>query len=95
MAVDLDELERLARAATPGPWTWDNAKGNEAFHLEGAADNYDDREILHAISGTIYSEHSSDPACIGVAEKHKAYISAVNPTVILELIERVRRAEAR
>ena len=27
MDIDLNELERLARSATPGPWFWTNNEG--------------------------------------------------------------------
>jgi hypothetical protein len=51
--LDLDELEKVARAATPGPWAWENlgSKGGNCWIVGCAYDN--DGQPL---SGQIFSE---------------------------------------
>jgi hypothetical protein len=84
--TDLDELERKARAATPGPWACNMVLTScgRAFRL-GAG------EMLTKGNGAciIYDDYG----CGDNAQKHNAiYIAAVSPSTILTLISEVREA---
>lgn len=79
---DLDRLEALARAATPGPWTWWTS--NSVLRL--SADDGIDGGVLHA-----YSRRSHADICCG--ESDRAFIAAANPAAVLALIALARRAK--
>ena len=79
--IDLDDLERKARAASPGPW-WRCTCCSMLYRHDGETDGARDY-IAEARGLKNRSAANSD------------YIAAMNPAVALELIERVRRAEAR
>lgn len=68
--AELNELEALAKAATPGPWKADSL--NNVRHRSGT--------VIHATIA--YIEPRATDA---------AYISAANPTVVLELIAELRK----
>jgi hypothetical protein len=79
--VDLGELERLALAASPGPWmSWiegrDHAAG-DAFIGTQAADLYP-RVVVDGKEWNPIWEADQD------------FIAAANPVVILELLRRLR-----
>lgn len=72
MKIDLKELEALARAATPGPWsTYDATACNGDFsHVE-----------IAGADGTVIVSEDAGPA------NHDSYfIAAANPAAVLELI---------
>lgn len=70
MAVDLDKLEAVAKAATPGPWRVDpNQHGIVRFN-----------------------DDVTTGFMIGRAQ-NATYVALANPAAILELVERVRKAE--
>lgn len=77
--IDIDKLEQLAKAATPGPWRFINRQDNQfvAYRKPGAA-----RGNLYAIC-----------ALPGVTAKTKdfRYIAAANPTAVLALIAELRK----
>lgn|SRR5574343_446175 len=84
--LDLDALERLARAATPGPWRW-----NDVHELVGPAVEVDYGSGPKRVEPTliqtdwqVYPPHGAD----------RDYFAAMSPDVILELVARLRRAEA-
>lgn len=79
---DLDKLEALARAATPGPWAWWTS--NSVLRL--SADDGIDGGVLHA-----YSRRSHADICCG--ESDRAFIAAANPAAVLALIAIARRAQ--
>lgn len=81
MNVDLDELERKARAATPGPWAWrdDRLYGPARVVDYGMGPERDDVLIIETDSG-VYPPESPD------AE----HIAANSPDVTLALVARVR-----
>lgn len=82
---DLDELERLAKAATPGPWEVDG-DGRDICGFAGrlgAANGEPPYEITEN-NGFMRNSMAADAA----------FISAANPTVVLELVRRLRAAEA-
>ncbi|AWL04263.1 hypothetical protein ACFOHT_10050 [Massilia oculi] len=80
--TDLDRLEALARAATPGPWSWWTS--NSILRL--SADDGIDGGVLHAYSHRGYAD-----ICCG--ESDRAFIAAANPAAVLALIELARRAQ--
>lgn len=81
MTPDLKELERLARAATPGPWTYDGDTWElSAPSREGKV------EIASIETGWKEPMESEQQANI-------AYILAANPAAILSLIAELTRPE--
>ena len=79
MSIDLDKLEQLAEAATPGPWRFLNRPDNQfvTYRKPGAA-----RGDLYAIC-----------ALPGVTAKTKdfKYIAALSPDVTLAMIAELRK----
>lgn len=91
MTPDLKELERLARAATPGPWAINTAgiaKRGEPFKITEiyvyAPETQDDTAICADVIDPVTQEPS---------EANAAYIAAANPAVILSLIAELTRPE--
>ena len=83
MEIDLNELERLAKAATPGKWTW---KQVVCFKTPGCAVFWPDMSK----GGVHYRRLDSGG---GMLEADATFIAAANPAVVLELIRRLRAAE--
>ena len=84
MSIDLDLLEALAKAATPGPW--ENAAG---YKIEVAATG------THCASA--WERYTYEPDKKITSEKAQAnatYIAAANPAVLLELIAELRAKNA-
>jgi hypothetical protein len=76
-----DELEKLARAATPGPWTWDDPLSC-ASGLSGP-------------SGTpVIEDLGYDGLWIGPDSPNAAFIAAANPATILDLLAANRKMRA-
>lgn len=79
-----DELERLARAATPGHWRhiksgdWDLVESEVAHILDGEPSHFQVANLHHG--GYIYEECGYTP------EKVAAFIAAANPATILALL---------
>lgn len=82
MDINLDELERLAKAAQPGPWKFLDSSGNQfvTYHKPGAKRG--DRHSICALPG------------FGAKTKEFKFIAAANPATVLWLIARVRKLEA-
>ncbi|GEM_PF-4341687 len=80
--LDLNHLEALARAATPGPWSWWTS--NSVLRLTG--DDGIDGGVLHA-----YSHRGHADICCG--ESDRAFMVAANPAAVLALIALARRAQ--
>lgn len=75
----LEELKRLAMAATPGNWHWDGSylRGEKSeFILEPEASRHGD-------------------ASIEGSDANKAYIASSNPATMLELIAEIERLKER
>ena len=85
MELDLNELERRAKAATPGKWTW---KQIGSFNTPGCAVFWPDTSK----GGVHYRRLDSGG---GMIEADANFIAAANPAVVLELVRRLREAEAR
>lgn len=83
--LDLDELERLTKAATPGPWTIGYSDGSGKFDAEEErfclVDQPTDDVILHA------------KLCYREADAQ--LIAALNPQTALELIRLARLGRER
>lgn len=86
--ADLDGLEALAKAATPGPWRFDGWQ--MVSDAEGL--NYGTRIVLDVEEGHVYSEYSSDSASLDVTPEDADFIAAANPATVLQLIALARRA---
>ena len=85
MELDLNELERRANAATPGKWTW---KQVGCFNTPGYAVFWPDTSK----GGVHYRRLDSGG---GMLEADANFVAAANPAVVLELVRRLREAEAR
>jgi hypothetical protein len=79
-ALDLDKLEALARAATPGPW-----RASDAYADNGAFSGID----INADDGTVLLSEDSGPG-----QRDAQFIAAANPAAVLDLIALARRATA-
>ena len=89
MELDLNELERLAEAATQGPWIACGPSFGAAlpkYLNEVVVDNPDSEEdgIEICQSPTGLEKESS---------RDMEFIAAANPAVVLELVRRLREAE--
>ena len=102
MTPDLKELERLARAATPGPWFvqyGDDANfmcmtaistENRRSRNEG---QFSQNEIEKLVAITLHQTYPFiDPECTN-DDANSAYIAYANPAVILSLIAELTRPE--
>ena len=75
--LDLDDLERKAREATPGPWR---------------VDGYDCETGQHAaVVRSAAPDEQWDPVPQPIAECDAEYIAAANPATVLALCAEVRR----
>ena len=77
--MNIEELKRLAEAATPGPWV-SHPKG-----YYGAVCRADDPYDLVAVT---HGQRRNNVLA------NEAYIAAANPAAILELIAKIDRAQA-
>ena len=86
MELNLNELERLANAATPGPWSWTS---NEGW-------SYPQTQVKTEQGTKIARFVDAAPQfCCTVGEarqewKNAAFIAAANPAVVLDLVRRLR-----
>jgi hypothetical protein len=83
--VDLNELKKLALAAVAGPWV--------AWSYEGPTKHGgESHSVCRHVGGRMSEDHTCVATAIGETEDHAranaAYIAAVNPAAVLELIER-------
>lgn len=91
MDVDMNELEKLAKAATPGLWAYSPERDTHDF-------------AIHAADAELGNRHSSGSAKGGVVgssewiwlkEEDGRFIAAANPQTVLALIQMVRSAYSR
>ena len=75
MTIDLDDLERKAKAATPGKWSW-----GEAEHAL-----WGDGEYEAVIDSGRHRSHS------GLKDNDAEFIAAASPAVVLELVAELRK----
>jgi hypothetical protein len=83
--TDLDDLEAKARAATPGPWDNHSING-EPIESVWLADG--SVVATWAIKEPRFEFHAPQ------ARADAAFIAAANPAAVLELVQRLRAAEA-
>lgn len=74
-----EELEKVARAATPGPWKQYERDFRSVSTLDGWF-------VAEAMAGSEFGGN-------GDRESNGAFIAAFNPATALALLERVRKAE--
>lgn len=74
--MNIEELEKMARAATPGPWRWDNA--DEGRNEIYAPDRWLFKEGFNPMAG--------DPSGADFSTDDWRFIAAVNPETVLKLI---------
>lgn len=87
MTLDLDALEATAKAATPGPWRWDEDFGENGD--TGLALTNDARaEVVGAYNWHCCS-FRDDPT---VEDNDAEHIAAFDPPTVLELIAKLREA---
>ena len=82
--IDLDKLEAIAKAATPGDWEWDDN--------DGSFDSLQD-ERSHCVSVAFGEPVGGCNPRILISDEDAAYIAACSPDVVLGLIARVRELE--
>jgi len=91
--LDLDELERRAMMATPGPWTHSVKCGFSHSILSEPR-----MDVAIAKGSTGHGEWIAqvyDAFSTPEGRENADFIAASNPAAILELIARLRKAEAR
>lgn len=76
MNIDLDKLEQVARAATPGPWA-------SVHHA-----------VVEANGGHLICPVSDTRGKYEYERGNRDYIAALSPDVVIELVRRLRAAEA-
>lgn len=76
--IDLDDLERKARAATTGPWSWDDKDGYIVDPGGLVAFGEPTHEGNHRIE---------------ISDENATHIAANSPPVTLALIARIRELE--
>lgn len=85
--IDLDALERIAQAATPGPW--------EAGDVWVFTDPiYPDDRRLSNVLGMKYADEERAHAEHARGLRNAEHIAAFDPSTVLALIARVRELEA-
>lgn len=105
--VDLDSLESAARSATPGPWAMEDSEVSDSAAPVAYVGSEIDAMGSPATGMRIMIQESHvwpnrQPRIGGfswrqLAKKalaNAAYVSAMNPSVTLNLIERLRASEA-
>jgi hypothetical protein len=85
-AIDLDKLEQLARAATPGRWKWRDDHGSVS--LDRDVPDHERKIGDHvAFAAPCGCENSS----IVIDENDAALIEYASPDFMLEVVARLRR----
>ena len=79
--TDREELRKLAEAATPGPWTWDDFGSHPRPSLGNP----------HIKQGEVLT----CAALLWPCDEDAAYIVAANPAAVLDLLDQCDAAEAK
>lgn len=88
--MDIDSLYELAALATPGPW-WIDSHGHAMASL---ADGIVGREVFKTCDKRPVVRHEDTGNLSNWKNDNDAtYIASANPLVIMELIDRLRKAE--
>lgn len=88
---NLEDLRKLAEAATPGPWCVEDPLDETLSIVEAGKQTYEWRFIANC---SIPDEDDHDFTFREV-KANAAFIAACDPSTILALIERVRAAEGK
>lgn len=79
----LAELRAKAKAARPGPWTW-TEDGTRQLVSQTAVDSEGEPEIVINDPNVFHWE---------TGEEDKAFIAAVNPAVVVALLDKIEALE--
>lgn len=82
MTLNLDEIERVAREATPGPWT---------FHEDRYGNAFNDADGNHVCFAAPCATENSE---LVISPADAAFIAALHPAAVLELVAEVLRLRA-
>lgn len=82
------DLERLAQAATPGPWTIEETA--DVWELYGGRN-----DLYHGYKLVKVPKEDADRVTYWPSTQDAAYIAAASPDTILDLLARLRAAESR
>lgn len=85
--LDLENLDRLAAAATPGPWEWDPEGFMGCGQVWTLGPGVEGGSIAGP-TGDCYPRSGYSP------KEDMQFIAAASPSVVAELVRRVREAEA-
>lgn len=97
MTDDLTRLKALARAATPGPWRWRNT---QEVYLLGERSRVVMAFRRMGMNGAQPEFRGADGLLFPAGRENlhaipdATYIAAAHPQAVLDLIERLRKAEA-
>lgn len=83
--IDIKELDRLARAATPGPWKC--GQGRKSMR---AVYDKQPETMMYAIEGP---DGVGDYEDWGYTRANAEYMAAADPTNILSLLKQLRKAK--
>lgn len=90
--IDLDELDRLAKAATPGEWRATTC-GSAGERFLGLTE--DDACSIESADGLTVATDGASDECHHIFRSADAnFIAAANPSAVLELVAEVRRLRA-
>jgi hypothetical protein len=105
----LEELEKVAKAATPGPWEQDCTVKSDGTYGSGedANEGYDTYEVFQTLTGKkIFDFLNSEVVCVeeeydedgrtawdAEASANAAFIAAANPATILSLLDHIKRMQ--
>ncbi len=89
--MTLDDLEALARAATPGPWTGPRVTDQWPPGWLGVYACDDEDGQPYEVIGT--TGHALADLTVEQDQANARFIAAANPATILALVDRVRRLE--
>jgi len=89
--IDLDELRKLAEAATPGPWEWEEPS-DDSYPVgdESLVTTWNEED---GYPKSVVTSWGHDADGVTASAEDRAFIAAAYPQAVLELIERVRVAE--
>jgi hypothetical protein len=85
--TDLDRLATLAKAATPGPWRWWHERGSSWTPRDGKPPSRLSSD--HYMHGGVLDHRYPEI----LTPDDAAYIAALDPTTVLDLIAMAREAE--
>lgn len=88
---DIDELEAKAKNATPGPWR--SSWADDTYEPDERSTG--DEWLIKSGETNVIAQMYLDGTHLACTEEDAAFIASANPAAILDLIRRVREAEAR